>query len=124
MGERLEAEVVRVLERVGRDLLEPRRQGFIALDDARTQRFDVIAGRHGVFCLPGLGLGHGWSPDRFKFRTDIPRPRNEASIEQNFHLLKRTKISFYTVAGSSRSICRLITRPAWSRSYTRVPEGV
>ena len=74
--EGLEAEVVRVLERVGRDLLEARGERFVALHDARAQRLDVVAGRHGVVCLPGLGLGHGWGPDRFKFRTDIPRPRN------------------------------------------------
>ena len=89
--ERLEAEVVRVLERVCRDLLEARGERFVALHDARAQRLDVVAGRHGGVCLPGLGLGHGWSPDRFKFRTDIPRPRNVRKYRTKFSSIEENK---------------------------------
>jgi hypothetical protein len=63
-------------------------------------------------------------PDRFKVRTDIPRRRNAASIEQNFHVLKRTKISFYTVAGSSCSIRRMRTLVPATPAIDLITEGV
>src|SRR5687767_1242420 len=46
------------------------------------------------------------------------------SIEQNFHVLKGTKISFYTVSGSSCSIRRMLTRPAPAGHARAYPRGV
>ena len=115
--ERLETDVIRVLERVGGDLLEPRGKGFVSLHDARAQRFDVVSGRHGDLCLPGQGLGHEWDPDRFKFRTDIPRPRNIGEY--------RTKVS--CIEGNKNFVLyclRIVTFDAQNSSTVRPPPAI
>src|SRR4026207_2448915 len=47
----------------------------------------------------------------------------EGSIEQNFHVLKRTKISFYTVASSTYSIGRRLRTPARAGHVPTHPMG-